>query len=83
VAPRLKYIQSNPLLFLFLQNLHSQGHVDEPLDGGMLGMLHDLPEGMAIEALQRFSSIDKKAMRSKKAYLVGLLRRELAGINRR
>jgi hypothetical protein len=53
------------------------------LDDGILGMIHDLPENMAVAALQRFVSIDKTAMRNKTAYLAGILRRELETIKKR
>jgi hypothetical protein len=46
-------------------------------------MIHDLPEHMALTAIQRFLSIDKSTMRSKTAYLAGMLRRELEGIRKR
>jgi hypothetical protein len=65
------------------QNIQSQKHVDQPLDEGMLGMIHDLPEHMALAALEKFASIDKNTMRNKTAYLAGVLRRELEAINRR
>jgi hypothetical protein len=57
--------------------------VEGPLDDGILGMIHDLPEHMALTALQRFVSIDKSTMRSKTAYLAGMLRRELEAIRKR
>jgi Heterogeneous nuclear ribonucleoprotein Q acidic domain len=57
--------------------------VDHELDGGILGMIKDLPEPLALAALQKFSSCDKNAMRNKTAYLAGVLRRELERINRR
>lgn len=46
-------------------------------------MIHDLPENMALTALQRFVSIDKTTMRNKTAYLAGILRRELETIKKR
>jgi len=46
-------------------------------------MIVDLPEQMALAALQKFASIDKSTMRNKTAYLAGVLRRELEKINRR
>jgi hypothetical protein len=57
--------------------------VDGPLDAGMLGMIKDLPEDLAMAALQKFTTIDKNTMRNKTAYLAGVLRRELEKINRR
>lgn len=49
----------------------------------MLGMIKDLPEDMALIALQKFAALDKSSMRNVTAYLAGLLRRELEKINRR
>jgi hypothetical protein len=74
---------SNPYYFFLYQNVQSQKHVDQPLDEGILGMIHDLPDHMALAALHKFSSIDKNTMRNKTAYLAGVLRRELESINRR
>jgi hypothetical protein len=65
------------------QNLQATNQIDGPLDEGMLGMVKDLPEELALVALQKFSSIDKNTMRNKTAYLAGVLRRELEKINRR
>lgn len=69
--------------FLYAQNLQATGSVDGPLDPGMLGMVHDLPEDMALAALQKFAALNKTNMRNKTAYLAGLLRRELEKIHRR
>jgi hypothetical protein len=49
----------------------------------MLGMVKDLPEELALSALQKFSILDKQTMRNKTAYLAGVLRRELEKIKRR
>ena len=46
-------------------------------------MIKDLPEPMALEAINRFASLDKSGMRNPTAYLAGMLRRELEKINRR
>lgn len=66
-----------------VQNLQATGQINGPLDDGMLGMVKDLPEDLALQALQKFSAIDKNTMRNKTAYLAGVLRRELEKINRR
>lgn len=66
-----------------VQNLQATGHINGPLDDGMLGMVKDLPENHALQALQKFSTLDKSSMRNKTAYLAGLLRRELEKIHRR
>jgi hypothetical protein len=49
----------------------------------MIGMIRDLPESQAIVALQKFGALDRSSMRSKTAYLAGLLRRELEKVRRR
>jgi hypothetical protein len=46
-------------------------------------MIFDLPEHLALAALQKFAAIDKSTMRNKTAYLAGVLRRELEKINKR
>jgi len=48
-----------------VQNLQATGHVNGPLDEGILGMIKDLPESLALQALNKFSSIDKSTMRNK------------------
>ena len=70
-------------MLLSPQNLQATNQIDGALDDGMLGMVKDLPEELALVALQKFSSIDKNTMRNKTAYLAGVLRRELEKINRR
>jgi hypothetical protein len=75
-------IGTSPVRFLF-QNLQATGQITGPLDDGMLGMVKDLPENLALQALQKFCSIDKSTMRNKTAYLAGLLRRELEKIHKR
>ena len=52
-------------------------------DEGIMGMIYDLPESLALGALQKFTTIDKTGMRSRIAYLAGVLRRELEKINKR
>jgi hypothetical protein len=67
-----------------LQNLVATGQTTNgDLDEGILGMIYDLPESLALVSLQKFAAIDKSAMRNKTAYLAGVLRRELEKINRR
>jgi len=65
------------------QNIQNTRQVDGPLDEGILGMVKDLPEHLAMQSLQKFTSIDKNSMRNKTAYLAGVLRRELERIHRR
>jgi hypothetical protein len=52
-------------------------------DEGIMGMIYDLPEGLALASLQKFDILDKTSMRNRTAYLAGVLRRELEKINRR
>ena len=59
------------------------GAVSGQLDEGILGMIVDLPEELALSTLQKFAIIDKSTMRNKTAYLAGVLRRELEKIHRR
>lgn len=65
------------------QNLIATGHVERAPDEGILGMIYDLPEGLALSSLQKFATIDKSSMRSRIAYLAGVLRRELEKIGQR
>jgi len=46
-------------------------------------MIRDLPEEMAVNALNKFISLDKSSMRNATAYLAGMLRRELESIHKR
>lgn len=67
-----------------VQNIVATGQTTNgDLDEGILGMIFDLPEPLALAALQKFASIDKSSMRNKTAYLAGLLRRELEKIHKR
>ena len=66
-----------------MQNLVATGQVEKPPDEGILGMIYDLPEPLALASLQKFATIDKTSMRSRIAYLAGVLRRELEKINKR
>ncbi|KAG7349735.1 hypothetical protein IV203_012332 [Nitzschia inconspicua] len=73
----------SPSVQYAINNLQASRCIDGPLDPGMLGMIKDLPEPLALQALQRFQGLDKNSMRNKTAYLAGLLRRELESINLR
>jgi len=66
-----------------IHSIQNTRQVEGPLDEGMLGMVKDLPEHLALQSLHKFSSIDKNSMRNKTAYLAGVLRRELERIHRR
>ena len=63
--------------------MQASGAVQSPLDDGILGMINDLPERMALDAIQRFNTIDKSTMRNTTAYFAGMLRRELESIKKR
>jgi hypothetical protein len=73
----------SPSVQFAINNLQASRLIDGPLDSGMLGMIKDLPEPLALRALQRFQTLDQKTMRNKTAYLAGLLRRELESIHLR
>ena len=62
----------------FTQNLRTTGHIESALDAPLIGMLQRLPENAALSALEIFSSCDLSKMRSKSAYLSGILKKELA-----
>jgi hypothetical protein len=66
-----------------IRSLEATRQIPDPLDEGMLGMVKDLPEPIAVQAIQKFQLIDKNTMRNPTAYLAGLLRRELENINLR
>lgn len=78
-------LESNRRLcfLVIMKNLVATGQVETTPDEGILGMIYDLPEGLALSSLQKFATIDKSSMRSRIAYLAGVLRRELEKINRR
>ena len=69
--------------FSLIQNLVSSGQLEKPPDDGILGMISDLPEPMALASIQKFHTIDKSSMRSPVAYFAGVLQRELQKINKR
>lgn len=60
------------------QNLRTTGHIESSLDAPLIAMLQRLPENSALSALEIFSSCDLSKMRSKAAYLAGILKKELA-----
>lgn len=60
-----------------IQNLRTTGHIESTLDGPLIAMLLRLPENAALSALEIFSSCDLSKMRSKSAYLAGILKKEL------
>jgi hypothetical protein len=70
-------------IFPISQHIQDTKQIEEALDDGILVMLQDLPENQAVESLQRFINLDKSTIRSRVAYLAGLLRRDLMKINRR
>lgn len=60
-----------------VKNLQATGYLGLDLDAGILGMIGRLPEPVALQALEKFSSCDQSTMRNKTAYLAGILKREL------
>jgi hypothetical protein len=48
-----------------VRNLHANGAIEGQLDEGILGMIKDLPEPLALQALQKFSNMDRSNMRNK------------------
>ena len=74
-----EFTDMNQISFLsiFSQNLRTTGHIESTLDGPLIAMLLRLPENAALSALEIFSSCDLGKMRSKSAYLAGILKKEL------
>ncbi len=74
-----EFTDKNQISFLsiFSQNLRTTGHIESNLDGPLIAMLLRLPENAALSALEIFSSCDLSKMRSKSAYLAGILKKEL------
>lgn len=72
--------QELPMMVQYsLQNLRVSGHIDSTaLDAPLVGMLKRLPENVALKSLETYSACDVGKMRSKGAYLSGILKKELA-----
>jgi len=60
---------------LSLQNLQATGHLDKELGANSCRMLKSVPENIALQVLEKFSTCDVHTMRSKEGYLVGILRK--------
>ena len=56
-----------------VHNLHATGAIDGALDEGILGMIKDLPEPLALQSLQKFSAMDHSSMRSKTVSKISLV----------
>lgn len=65
----------SPMIQYSLQNLKSSGFLEKELGQNGRRWLKKLPEPVALQALERFSSCDVSTMRSKEGYLCGLLKR--------
>lgn len=60
---------------LSLQNLQASGHLDKELGSNACRMLKSVPENVALQVLEKFSTCDVQTMRSKEGYLVGILKK--------
>jgi hypothetical protein len=56
-----------------VHNLHATGAIEGALDEGILGMIKDLPEPLALQSLQKFSAMDHSSMRSKTVSKISLV----------
>ncbi len=62
---------------LSLQNLQATGHLDKELGTNSCRMLKAVPENIALQVLEKFSTCDVHTMRSKEGYLLGILRKAM------
>ena len=67
-----------PLMVQYsLTNLKTTGHIDPAgLDPGVCRMLKNVPEHIALSALEKFQSCDISLMRNKNSYLAGIIKRK-------
>ena len=65
----------SPMIQYSLQNLKSSGFLEKELGQNGCRWLKKLPEPLALQALERFSSLEKDLMRSKEGYLCGILKK--------
>ena len=67
-----------PLMVQYsLTNLKTTGHIDPAgLDPGVCRMLKNVPEPIALSALEKFQSCDTSLMRNKNSYLAGIIKRK-------
>ena len=67
-----------PLMVQYsLTNLKTTGHIDPAgLDPGVCRMLKNVPEHIALSALEKFQSCDTSLMRNKNSYLAGIIKRK-------
>lgn len=69
----------SPMIQYSVQNLQVTGHLDASLSDNAHHLLKRLPEAVALQALEKFSSCDKNVMRNKEAYLCGILKKASRG----
>ena len=67
-----------PLMVQYaLTNLKTTGHIEAAgLDPGVCRMLKNVPENIALSALEKFQSCDTSLMRNKNSYLAGIIKRK-------
>ena len=67
-----------PLMVQYsLTNLKTTGHIDPAgLDPGVCRMLKNVPEHIALSALEKFQSCDTSLMRNKNSYMAGIIKRK-------
>jgi len=78
-----RFEELTPNVQFALRNMQQTGQIGNHIDAGVLGMIKDLPEAICLQAIQRFSMMDKSNMRNRTAYLSGVLRREAERLHRR
>ncbi len=67
----------SPMIQYSLKNLEATGHLDTSIGTSTIRWLNKLSEPEALQSLERFSSCDVSAMRSKEGYLSGILKKAI------
>lgn len=71
-------VSSLPVMVQYaIKNLEATGYLDKELTGTCLRILSKLPESIALQSLEKFSSCDTSIMRNKEAYLAGILKKAI------
>jgi len=71
-------VSSLPVMVQYaIKNLEATGYLDRELTGTCLRILSKLPEPVALQSLEKFSSCDTSIMRNKEAYLAGILKKAI------
>lgn len=65
----------SPMVQYSVKNLMATGHLDKELGDNACRLLSQIPEPVALQALEKFSSCDVSIMRSKEGYLIGIIRK--------